>query len=461
MYIDKISFHRIRNIEKFEMKFEHHAGWHVIIGDNGSGKSTIVRGISLALLNIEDMYISKPVWDDWIFKPNKDGTIILDLIRDEQFDFDDDGKKIITQNKIGLIHETNEIPVVPSNISNTEEYDDANPLKKLTINSVTVGAVYLDEVVFGGRTELKRNSSKTTRFGFGTRTGSWFSASYGANRKLVGDNTDFDRLYKTNPRLSAHISALKDDIPLTEALSYLRDIYTRELENYYNNRIGIVKTEYFIKFINKSKLLPNNIELSAINLNGVFFTDTNKNAIKIENLSDGYRSILSLAFDLIRQLITFYDFEQVFARVASDIMVIDLPGVVLIDEIDTHLHPKWQVEIGNWFVTHFPNIQFIVTTHSPLICRASEHGTIWRITSPGSDEPSGQVTGIDRERLIFGNVLDAYGTELFGEDLTQSKKGLELGDRLAELNKKSFKGIINEDERRELYELRAKMPTVE
>jgi hypothetical protein len=72
------------------------------------------------------------------------------------------------------------------------------------------------------------------------------------------------------------------------------------------------------------------------------------------------------------------------------------------------------------FTHYFPNIQFIVTTHSPLVCRACEKGSIWRLAAPGMEIKSGEIIGVDRERLIFGNVLDAYGTEIFGEDVSQS-----------------------------------------
>jgi predicted ATP-binding protein involved in virulence len=52
-------------------------------------------------------------------------------------------------------------------------------------------------------------------------------------------------------------------------------------------------------------------------------------------------------------------------QVHDGVPVISSPGVVIIDEIDAHLHVSWQKRIGGWLKTHFPNIQFIVTTHSP------------------------------------------------------------------------------------------------
>ena len=139
--------------------------------------------------------------------------------------------------------------------------------------------------------------------------------------------------------------------------------------------------------------------------------------------------------------------------------IIDVAGVVLIDEIDAHLHPTWQTRIGQWFTHYFPNLQFIVTTHSPLICRACENGSIWRLAAPGSDQVSGEVTGTQRDRLIYGNVLDAYGTQVFGMGTARSAEGNEKLNRLAELNIKSVTGEISDKEEQEYHELQAIFPT--
>ncbi len=106
-------------------------------------------------------------------------------------------------------------------------------------------------------------------------------------------------------------------------------------------------------------------------------------------------------------------------------MKIDLPGVVLVDEIDTHLHPTWQRQIGLWFCQYFPKLQFIVTTHSPLVCQAAEYGTVWRLPAPGSDLTGGRVEGIEFQRLVYGNILEALDTDLFGVDVTRSETSRE------------------------------------
>ncbi|NJK32775.1 MAG: AAA family ATPase [Deltaproteobacteria bacterium] len=134
-------------------------------------------------------------------------------------------------------------------------------------------------------------------------------------------------------------------------------------------------------------------------------------------------------------------------------------GVVLIDEVDAHLHPTWQREIGYWFTRWFPNIQFIVTTHSPLICQAAERGSILRLPSPGHDEYPRVVTGLERERLLYGNVLDAYGSASFDYVPTRSDAGRQKLDRLAELNQKALHEGLSDEELDEREHLLRVMPT--
>lgn len=80
--------------------------------------------------------------------------------------------------------------------------------------------------------------------------------------------------------------------------------------------------------------------------------------LELQQLSDGERGILALVIDLARRL-----------SIANPDLADPLQGeaVVLIDELDLHLHPKWQRSIVHKLTTTFPNCQFIATTHSPLI----------------------------------------------------------------------------------------------
>jgi tetratricopeptide (TPR) repeat protein/predicted ATPase len=209
-------------------------------------------------------------------------------------------------------------------------------------------------------------------------------------------------------------------------------------------------------FINESKLLPTGTEFKEMSAEGPVFRDGNGQMVAITQLSDGFRSILSLAFELVRQLIRVYGLAAVFPLNGIN-GVIELPGVVLIDEVDTHLHPTWQARIGQWFTKCFPQLQFIVTTHSPLICRAvtETSGSIWRLPTPGQGQKVEEVTGTRRLQLRLGNVLDAYGTGLFGgEEVEQSAEATALLDERARLSARESVGKASPVELKRLQELR-------
>ncbi len=74
----------------------------------------------------------------------------------------------------------------------------------------------------------------------------------------------------------------------------------------------------------------------------------------LEQLSDGYQSVVALAADIMELMLKYWDAVE------------DSEGIVLIDEIDAHLHPRWRIEIIELLRNVFPRVQFIVTTHDPL-----------------------------------------------------------------------------------------------
>ena len=92
-------------------------------------------------------------------------------------------------------------------------------------------------------------------------------------------------------------------------------------------------------------------------------------------LSDGYRTFIGWVWDLLLQL----------ARVAPpDIKLIDLPGVVIVDEIDLLLHPKWQREVVEKVANAFPHLQFFFSTHSPIVAGSLEPANIF-VMDTGED----------------------------------------------------------------------------
>ena len=86
MYIKKLSIKNIRSIDHFEMEFEEPAGWHVIIGDNGSGKSSIVRAISMALIGPVEVQVLPLLLIDWIRKGASKSEISMKINIDKDVD---------------------------------------------------------------------------------------------------------------------------------------------------------------------------------------------------------------------------------------------------------------------------------------------------------------------------------------------------------------------------------------
>ncbi|MBR1590077.1 MAG: AAA family ATPase [Acidaminococcaceae bacterium] len=85
-----------------------------------------------------------------------------------------------------------------------------------------------------------------------------------------------------------------------------------------------------------------------------------KGELPLEAMSDGARSVISMAADIAYRM----------ARLNPDLgedVTLNTPGVILIDEVDMHLHPSWQQTVVNDLVKAFPKVQFIVTTHSPQV----------------------------------------------------------------------------------------------
>jgi len=411
MYIKRVEITNIRSIESLTMEFKSQAGWHVLIGDNGAGKSTIIRSIALALIGPDDAPALRLDWADWLSQRAPKGQIRLVVEGDQKYDF-----------RTG---------------------SGRNPDYYAYYNTVDFSREKTDKPV---KIAFK---NKTNPMNWKVAKG-WFSVAYGPFRRFTGGSAEKEKMYYSNPKAGAHLSAFGEDVALSEALIYLRELYVRKLED---KPDGVI-CDLLIQFVNRARLLPHNVTIEDIDSEGVYFRDANGQVINAVQMSDGFRSILSLTFELIRQLIHTYGYQKVFRNSDQQDVVIDLPGVVLIDEIDAHLHPTWQTRIGQWFTQYFPAIQFIVTTHSPLVCRAAEKGSIWRLAAPGSQQTSGEVTGVERDRLIYGNVLDAYSTEAFGQDVERSELSKDKLQRLAHLSQLSSYGQISGPEKKELQTLR-------
>lgn len=113
--------------------------------------------------------------------------------------------------------------------------------------------------------------------------------------------------------------------------------------------------------------------------------------LDVRQLSDGERGILSMALDLARRL------SQANPNLEDPLS--DGSAIVLIDEIDLHLHPKWQRQIVHNLAAAFPRCQFIATTHSPQVIGEIEHERI-QIIADGLVYSPTHSYGVDSSRVL-------------------------------------------------------------
>lgn len=125
----------------------------------------------------------------------------------------------------------------------------------------------------------------------------------------------------------------------------------------------------------------------------------------------------------------------------------DRYALVLMDEIDAHLHPAWQQSLIRKLSKIFPNVQFIATTHSPLIVGGMKPEQIIRFAR---DEDDKVVTYLINEEMTIGRADQILSSDLFGLESTQT-----LTEEL-EVLMNEYHELLANDERTETQQRRFK-----
>ncbi len=161
------------------------------------------------------------------------------------------------------------------------------------------------------------------------------------------------------------------------------------------------------------KIIPNIADIKKIKNNGFFeiqYQEKNESEdvftpVLLKDLAAGYRGIITMVGDMIRRI-----------RPFPELSVEDIgEGIVIIDEFDAHLHPKYQYELPKLLSTVFPKIQFIVSTHSPIPILGVEPNTAVVLTVNRTKELGITVDRLDDEididRLSANTLLTS---DIFG-----------------------------------------------
>lgn len=168
--------------------------------------------------------------------------------------------------------------------------------------------------------------------------------------------------------------------------------------------------------------------------------------VRLHDLSLGYRTLMAWVVDFAARMFARYpDSEDPLAE----------PAVCLVDEIDLHLHPTWQRRLIEFLDKRFPNTQFIVTAHSPLVVQAAERVKIAVLRRHQGDD-----------FVTIHNDLDAVRGWRVDQILTSDLFGLEgsrapqFNERLRERAAILGKPELDDEDRDRLAELDAELASL-
>jgi len=255
-------------------------------------------------------------------------------------------------------------------------------------------------------------------------------------------------------RAARFVTLFREDAALTNATKWLTELHNTAREGDPRSQ----KTLEIVKQSLATKLFPEQAELN-VTAKSAFLRRNGSTEILFQNLSDGYRSMLALSVDLLHWLTEAFPNEE---------NPLNCAGVALIDELDTHLHPSWQRMIGHWLRAKFPNIQFIIATHSPFIAQVADPEA--GVAAPGAEgvcQSAGNIRLKETAEGVIAEPSEEAARLLGPEQILQSdlfdmatvlspQVEQDLG-RFDELKQKQTGGPLSPEEGDELKRLQLEL----
>ncbi|MEY4910897.1 MAG: hypothetical protein RL761_560 [Pseudomonadota bacterium] len=378
MYIDKITLTNIRGFKHLDFSLARpdgsYAGWTVFTGDNGGGKSTLLKASVMALVGLGVAgQLSSSLFKSWMRHETKHGDISLVTVKAEE------------------------------DIPSRENIAFDPDLKNCFLGFTPLG-------VFGNQAIPEKKLL------------GYFVCAYGPYRRVFGSSAEMSRLM-ADKTTAPFVTLFQESASLAEVDQWMRLLSHKKLEG----KKAEEKQLDILLGILGDDLLPNGITIDRVDSDGLWLKDKNGLQLSWGDMSDGYRSALALLADILRHMIEAYGVEDLTGVDADGKLFIKRSGVVLIDEIDAHLHPSWQRDIGFWLKKHFPAIQFLVTTHSPIICQAADPNGIFVLPSPASDDEPRAMTEAEYNEIVASKSDAILLTPAFG--LVNTRSNLAVTNR--------------------------------
>jgi hypothetical protein len=390
--------------------------WITFLGENGVGKSTILQAIGLLLAGPEAAKELMPRPEGWVRNPAEPGELTAYIYKDELDSGSYSGEEREFKNFSYSYKVTGNQPVtVP-----------LSGRKRITEETYTEPALI---------EETSRTLSWLRANAFASGTYGWFAAGYGPFRRLTREHRVLIPSLSAPIRASNFVTQFDDNDPISSFERWMV---------YLDFRIAKDEADEQAKKMREigetviTSLLPGNAMIKEVTKDGLIMFEIDGQLVPTVGLSDGYRSVIALAGDLIWRLLqTFPDLDN----------PTQAPGVVLIDELDIHLHPVWQRQIAGWLQTTFPKTQFFVATHSPLL--AAGAGDEALTLKFQADKETGIVSIEQIEDISIYDVDQVLRSPAFGLISTYSP---ETQEKIEEYQQLSFKFPDFDPDEKKLYE---------
>ncbi|EOX1797081.1 retron Ec78 anti-phage system effector ATPase PtuA [Vibrio cholerae] len=374
-----------RGFESLDITFSQKSNITVLVGNNGSGKSSILDAIQKSLTHFVSRLSTRSYNGDQLDELDiSNGATFVTVIpefkvAETSFSFElSQSRPMIEPRKKSKFTELNEIGNL-YRLANTEKKELSLPLlASYTVeraNDVTTKDIEESDEILSSQIwdKSKAYSKSLTGKADFKLFFRWFKEQVESENDEVSDikvikaqieskeseiNSSLMKAILSNPETAETgeilIKQYKDQInELQEQLN--------EKSNVGNKSLDSVRNAIY-------KFLPgfSDLKLKRAPLDMVVKKDGQE--FSVLQLSQGEKSVLALIADIARRL------TMLNPSLANPL---EGSGLVLIDEVDLHLHPSWQQKIMQRLESTFPNLQFIVTTHSPQVCHTLDSDNIW------------------------------------------------------------------------------------
>jgi energy-coupling factor transporter ATP-binding protein EcfA2 len=409
MYIKRIILKNIRGFEELDFDLTRsdgsYAGWTVFTGDNGSGKSTLIKAIAIGLTGKDTARALQPSFHRWIRDgADHEASIQLEIVRRRDDDsLTDSGRGPIDQFPAKIVFQK---------VGKETTLQIGIPKKK------------------------PKTYSTPERTIWSLDAKGWFACGYGPFRRVFGASPDATR-QMVAPITERFVTIFQEAASLAEMDQWLRTLNHKALEN---KTVEVEQLKLLIDIISDD-FLPSQITVDRVDSDGLWLKDNNGVLLAWSEMSDGYRAALALLADIFRHLINAYGIDVLIDKKDTKCKNVVKPsGIVLIDGVDAHLHPEWQQKIGFWLKRHFPNIQFLVTTHSPIICQEADDNGLFVLSEPASKTRPRALTSEEYKKVISSRPDTILLTPAFGLQNTRSLRAVEGRAEFAKLQAKRCAG---------------------